>query len=352
MNRNAILAVLLICSAACTTETSAPEAGPPASAYQEPPATLEGWNLFTNEAKQEPGPRTFAYQVIAPLFSDYATKRRFMYVPEGGTIGYDADDFWNLPTGSILIKTFSYPADLREPEKNDRLLETRLLVFTDDDVQVHTYVWDEAQRTATRKVAGTTRHVEWTQLDGAQADNDYTVPNTNQCFECHGKRGLTHTLGLRTRQLDRDEQLEHWDDLGLFDRTPDPSAERDRLVDPFGSAPLADRARSYLDANCAQCHTQGGDASKSGMWIDWKHTAPSEPRNQWGVCKRPTSASGATCGNDVDIAPGEPERSIYMCRLQSTDPKVQMPPLGRNLIHDEGVQLIHDWIAALPPGCD
>ncbi|HKU44218.1 MAG TPA: hypothetical protein VJR89_38930 [Polyangiales bacterium] len=357
MNRSARLALLSIWTlAACGGEPHdaepAPEVGPPSSAYSKPPSTLEGWNLFADAPRQRPGPRTVPYEVISPLFADYALKQRFVYVPEGETIGYDPEDYWTLPSGSILIKTFLYPADLRQPEADRRLLETRLIVFTDDDVQVHTYVWDQAQREATRKVAGATLPVEWTHFDGEQRENDYRVPNTNQCLDCHGKRGETHTLGLRTRQMDRDDQLEHFTELDLFDRTPEPPEERERLVDPFGDASLSDRARSYLDSNCSQCHTQGGDASKSGMWIDWKHTAADQPRAQWGVCKRPTSASGATCGNEVDIAPGEPERSIYLCRLESTDSKVQMPPLGRNLLHDEAVALIRDWIAALPPGCD
>lgn len=358
MKRSYLCAALLLCGTACDTtgegaplDAQVPDVGPPASAYRKPPSTLEGWNLFDDARAQTPGPRTYPYDVIAPLFSDYARKDRFVYLPEGATIGYDAEAFWTLPEGSVLIKTFSYPDDQRDPDARTRLLETRLLVFTDSEVQVHTYVWDEAQRQNTRKVAGAKLPVEWTHFDGSSLSNDYLVPNTNQCFECHGERGDTHTLGLRTRQFDRDDQIERFESLGLFDRTPEPSAERERLVDPFGDAPLAERARSYLDSNCSQCHTQGGDASESGLWIDWKHTAPDQLPAQWGVCKRPTSAGGATCGNEVDIAPGEPERSIFICRMESTDSKIQMPPLGRNLPDEAAVELLRDWIASLDGDC-
>jgi Planctomycete cytochrome C len=139
--------------------------------------------------------------------------------------------------------------------------------------------------------------------------------------------------------------------LGLLDHAPEASSARERLVDPFGAAPLDLRARAYLDVNCAQCHKQGGDASASGMWLDWASTAPERDEGTWGVCKRPTSADGATCEREVDIVPGEPDRSIYMCRVESSDPKVQMPPLGRNLVHAEGVALLRAWISSLSGAC-
>jgi uncharacterized repeat protein (TIGR03806 family) len=299
------------------------------------------------------------YDVIAPLFSDYTAKRRFLYLPEGAQIGYQPGELWKLPEGSILIKTFSYPHDARAPAKGERLLETRLLVFTRDEVVAHTYVWNAEQTDATRKVAGTRIATSWIDEAGEQRANDYTVPNTNKCFDCHGKRGVTDSLGLRTRQLDRDfaydegreNQLAHLERLGWLDRAPEPYDQRERLVNPFGDAPLDQRARSYLDANCAQCHKQGGDASASGMWLDWRSTAPDKDRATWGVCKRPTSADGATCGRGVDIVPGQPDMSIYMCRLESTEAEVQMPPVGRNLVHAEGVALLRDWIASLEGSC-
>jgi uncharacterized repeat protein (TIGR03806 family) len=323
-----------------------PEVGPPPSAYVDPPETLEAWNLFLDAKTQTPGPRTLPYDVISPLFSDYTLKRRFVYLPEGKTLGYEPTDLWHLPEGSVLIKTFSYPYDLRDPSKGERLLETRLLVFTREGVVPHTYVWDEEQREATRKVAGKTIPSEWVHTDGERRRNDYQVPNTNQCFDCHGKPEVVNTLGLRTRQLDREydyggvvrNQIDHLHELGWLDRAPEPPAARQRLVDPWGTASLSERARAYLDSNCSHCHKQSGDASASGMWLEWEQTTEHQNPVTWGVCKKPTSAAGATCGREVDIVPGEPDASIYMCRVESTEPDVQMPPLGRNLVHDEGVR--------------
>lgn len=330
--------------------------GPPASAYESAPQNLTEWNLFVDAREHSPGPRTVPYTVISPLFSDYAAKRRFVFLPEGKQIGYEPENMWRFPVGSVLVKTFSYPFDMRAPEKGERLLETRLLVFTEAGLKPHTYVWNEDQTEAIRKVSGTAFATSWLNEVGEAVANRYSVPNTNQCYECHGEGKEADALGLRTRQLDLGEgsenQVDRFAALGLLDRTPEPRAERERLVDPFSAAAsISERARSYLDANCAQCHKQGGDASASGMWLDWPHTAPDQDPSVWGVCKRPTSAGGATCGLEVDIVPGQPEASIYMCRVESHEAKVKMPPLGRNMVHTEGVQLLADWIRSLEGSC-
>jgi uncharacterized repeat protein (TIGR03806 family) len=335
--------------------------GPPASAYLTPPENLADWNLFADEASQTPAPRTVPYEVIAPLFSDYAAKHRFIYVPEGKAIAYSEQDMWSLPEGSVLVKTFAYPHDMRDPAAGERLLETRLLVFTAQGVVPHTYVWNAEQTEAIRKIAGTNIDASWIDANGVAAQNMYTVPNTNQCFDCHGKREVANALGIRTRQLDRDHpydgtqqnQIDHLTALGFLDRAPEPAEQRERLVDPSSDAqPLDLRARSYLDANCSQCHkAEAGNATSSGMYLDWPHTGPDQDPVIWGVCKRPSSAGGATCGRSVDIVPGDPDGSIYMCRMESTESKVQMPPLGRNMVHQEGVALLRNWIASLEGSC-
>ncbi len=85
------------------------------------------------------------------------------------------------------------------------------------------------------------------------------------------------------------------------------------------------------------------------MYLDWWSTDPAvaDPTT-YGVCKTPTSAGGATCGLSHDIVPGHPELSITSCRVHSEDPQIQMPPLGRTLVHDGGAALIDAWITELP----
>ncbi len=322
--------------------------------------TLDRWNLFTSAVEQLPAPRVVAYDVISPLFSDYTTKHRFLWVPEGATIGYDDVEKWAFPVGTVLVKTFAYLHDRRDASAGRRLLETRLLVHEAQGAWVaHTYVWNEAQTEARREVAGKTLNASWIHDDGSEWTNAYAVPNTNQCQECHGQQGTMDTLGGRTRQLDRDfdhggggvNQIDHLHAMGLLDAAP--SKDRRRLADPMGSEPLELRVRSYFDANCGHCHSPDRFAGSSGLYIDLEHTdfATGNPTH-WGVCKAPTSAGGATCGLSFDVVPGSPEESILHCRVASEEPKVRMPPLASRLPDAAGVALIAEWIAGLSPaGC-
>ncbi len=319
----------------------------------EPWQALSEWHLFADLQDQTPAERVEPFEVIAPLYSDETLKYRFIHLPDGATIGYEPTALWRFPVGSILVKTFAYPVDARDPALGRRLLETRLLVREASGWAAHTYVYDETGKDALRKPTGTTIDVSWIDESGAERQNAYGVPNTNQCQECHGEGDAQDTLGGRTRQRDRDGQIERFAELGWLDAAPEPPAERQRLVDPFGNAPLLDRARSYLDSNCAACHAEGvAGASQSGLWLDWEHTDASGDPVDWGVCKTPTSAGGATCGLTYDVVPGQPEQSILICRVESREPKVQMPPLGTKIADQRGAALLREWIAGMTAaGC-
>ena len=355
--------VCLMCGAlllGCDDEVVAPGgviAPAPGQTFQ----TLAEWNLFSDIRAQEPAPGVVPYEPISALYTDYTFKRRFLWVPPGTTIGYEDEDIWRFPVGTILVKTFSYQNDMRDPAQGERLLETRVLHRKGSGWGVHTYIYDESQSHAEREVAGETIQAEWIHADGKLRTNSYGVPNTNECKECHGDEHAMDVLGGRTRQLDRDydygegavNQIDHFAALGLFDRQPPPASERVRLADPFGEAPLNDRARAYLDTNCSVCHSPGRDAGSSGLWLDFPNTDPSvQSEATWGVCKVPASAGGATCGLTYDIVPGDAAHSVMICRMASGSPKVRMPSVGSAIAHAEGVILIREWIEAMTGSCD
>jgi uncharacterized repeat protein (TIGR03806 family) len=364
MEKFAAVLVLLAALMSCGDDSEAPVVADPPPVLVTPAApgapyeTLSEWHLFADGAAQLPADRVVAYDVISPLFSDYTTKYRFMWIPEGTTIGYEAEDQWRFPVGTILVKTFAYLEDARDPSLGRRLLETRLLVRDPDGFTSHTYVWNDEQREAFRTIAGATIPATWIDEAGATKQNDYGVPNTNECQDCHGEKPVTDTLGGRTMQLDRDfdygsgpvNQIDHLAALGWFDVAPPAAADRQRLVDPFGSSPLSDRVRSYLDSNCGHCHTEGGWASESALLLSWAFTDPSADPANWGTCKVPTSAGGATCGLTYDVVPGAPDESIMVCRVGSEENEVRMPPLATKLVHDEGLELVRAWIESLPGG--
>ncbi|MBZ0119460.1 MAG: hypothetical protein K8H88_20895 [Sandaracinaceae bacterium] len=327
------------------------------SGGQYPPQRLSEWGLFEDGARQIPAEGVIPYEIISPLFSDYASKHRFIRLPEGGRIEYRGFGSWVFPVGTVVAKSFGFVPDVRQPGVGERLLETRLLVL-EDDGQWHPYVywWDETMTDATLHPEGRRVPVELTLADGSMRSFDYRIPNTVQCANCHGGAGAIDLIGPRSEQIDMDHdygsgpvnQIDHMVSLGWFEGTVPPYALRTRLEDPFGTGPLDARARAYLDANCAHCHRQSGFAQQSGLFLG----AFVANQEQLGICKVPIAAGGATGGRSFDIVPGAPDESIVTFRMASEEPGIKMPELPSVLAHSEGLALITEWIAAMsPPGC-
>lgn len=324
---------------------------------------LSDWHLFRDPTKQTLADGVVAYDVISPLFTDYTTKFRDLWIPDGSKIEYTDDWAWQFPVGTVLVKTFSYHADYRDPASPLRLLETRILWHQPDGWTVHTYKWNTDQSDAVSVIAGDHVPADFIDPTGASIHNDYYIPNTNECQECHTKDKAVGPNGTKTRQLDRDHdygaadggvqnQIEHMKSLGLFSAEPTAKASRVALVDPMGDASLDLRARSYLDANCSSCHAKGGYASQSSLLLDFPSTDPAtNTQANWGVCKVPTSQGGATCNNQFDIVPGQPDKSILLCRFTTTESKWRMPPLGVQLLHQEGIDLMRTWIQGMSGTC-
>jgi uncharacterized repeat protein (TIGR03806 family) len=161
-------------------------------------------------------------------------------------------------------------------------------------------------------------------------------------------------IGPSARQLNgtfsyaegADNQLAHWQAAGLLHGLPADAAQIPRLAvwnDP-ATGSLDDRARAWLEINCAHCHNPHGPASTSGFFLDIHQT----DRTVLGVYKHPVAAGRGAGEGTWDIEPGNPDKSILYYRMVSTDPGVMMPELGRRLVHAEGAALIRDWIAQMP----
>jgi cytochrome c553 len=221
-------------------------------------------------------------------------------------------------------------------------------------------VYEDGNDDARRVVAGKRIEVSFRDDAGERRDNRYTVPNTNQCGECHGEEDTIDTLGGTTRQWNRvapDDDVNQIERLIELDwlEGAEPQDDRQALVDPFGAAPVAERMRAYVDANCGHCHNSDDESGDdgSGLWLRYDLTdAERDPEASLGLCKMPQSAGGATCGHLFDVVPGMPDSSIMMCRVESEVAKVQMPPVGRNLRDERGIELLREWIASLDGTCN
>lgn len=316
-----------------------------------PAPTLAAYRLFADAGARTPNVRVTPYALNTPLFSDYAEKFRFAYLPPGASVAYRAEGALDFPVGTTLIKTFAYPADFRRPSEKVRFVETRLLVRKAAGWVATTYVWNEAQTEAVLKRAGARLAIGFVDAKGETRQVDYAVPNVNQCKECHSVGGVLTSIGPKARNLNRafayaggpENQLAHWSRLGLLTGAPQPAAAPRTAVWDDPAEPLEPRARAYLDANCAHCHNPAGMASNSGLFLQLEETRPAA----LGLGKRPVAAGRGSGGLEVSIAPGDPDRSILLYRMKSTEPGVMMPELSRSLVHEEGIELVRDYIAAM-----
>ena len=117
-----------------------------------------------------------------------------------------------------------------------------------------------------------------------------------------------------------------------------------KTVADFARDRIASRARAYLQANCAYCHSDGGEARTTGLDLGYDETGSM----QLGICNMPIAAGKAGEGQSYDIVPQRPESSILVYRMESTAPAIAMPEIGRSLEHFEAVELISDWINLMP----
>jgi hypothetical protein len=120
-----------------------------------------------------------------------------------------------------------------------------------------------------------------------------------------------------------------------------PKGEFGRLVDPYDrSQNLTARAKSWLHANCSQCHVEagGGNAQMElefGTALDKMRILDVKPLHR--VLDRPDSRL---------IAPGDPGRSELLHRVATRGPG-QMPPLASHRPDAAGVELLREWIAGM-----
>ena len=316
-----------------------PDTGAPA-AGDDLPRLLSQTGCFDSTDPTLPTPGLIPYDVVHPLWSDGATKRRWLALPDDRTIRVEADGTWVLPGGTVLVKEFSV---------DGKRVETRLLSKHDDGSWTGTtYAWTATQTDAERVVGGAV-----VPLDGSDG-GVWAYPSGNGCLSCHTE-SPTRVLGFRAEQLDttrtwstgRDaHQLYTLDHIGLFDPPLGATSEGvDGLVGLAGrDGPTEDAARAWLSVNCAACHQPGGTARSE---LDLRHNTPLA---DMGACD--TRPIGGTLGLDDArlIAPGAPERSVLLERVKALD-AYRMPPLASHVVDEVGVALLEAWIRSLD-GCE
>ncbi len=354
VSRKCIIFLLFGALLGCVGCKGQPQSSVPTNVSEpkELPDKLSTLGLFQGDpAQQIPAAGVMLYDLNSPLFSDYTVKYRFIKLPPGTSMKYQGDDEpLDFPLDTIIAKTFAYPHDQRDLSKGQKLIETRILRKGPTGWDGVSYVWNDAQTEATLKLTGTIAPSKWVHSDGTQRTNAYIVPNANQCKSCHG---LANTpIGPKPRNLDRDfavstgpkNQLARWVSQGVLQNLPDAKSVKTLPIwNDDRSGPLQQRARAWLDINCAHCHQPTGSARQSGLDLRYTQTDPA----QHGVMKMPIAAGRGSGGRLYDIVPGKAEGSVLIYRLESTEPGVMMPELPRRMIDVEGVKLIKEWINSM-----
>lgn len=319
-----------------------------------PKLQLSEYGFFSGAlAELKPGNGVFPYEVNAPLFSDYAEKARFIYLPTGTHMQYRDKQPFEFPEGAVIIKNFYYYHAAAHPEQGKRIIETRLLVKTANAWKALDYVWNAEQTEASLEVAGGQCPINWEDKQGKKQSLAYQIPNLNQCKSCHSNDGAFTPIGITARQLNRvpqnediaENQLILWQKKGWLQLPADFNLTSAPQLQDYRTSigTVQDKARAYLDANCAHCHNPHGPASTSGLFLE----ADQQDLEHLGVLKSPVAAGRGSGKYLYDIVPGKPNESILVYRMESDDPGIRMPEIGRQLEHKEGIELIKAWIKGM-----
>ena len=381
-------------------EATVPQGQINAAAYSVNCPTLDQYHLFSDpqDPKSLPNGRGVPFVLNTKLFSDYSTKFRVAYIPEGAQALYrDGQDNINatilFPVGTILAKTFAF-AD--EEAGTEVAAETRLLIKRETSAgQAYwdglEYIWREqdGQRVAELAQGGGTVAVSWDYTDvhsgvrHSGSTDSYLMPNASQCLTCHANddaetgaapigpkpRNLNLryasesplTWGVDAHPVAGQNQLMYWCQNGLMGNCPElvlnpvngyvTSVERNPIFNLPGDSGFAAnsdedieaRVRSYLEVNCAHCHNPRGMAQNTGFYMDVFRPV----NDTYGICKGPTATgSDGRGGHEYDIVPASAADSIVPFRMGYEADKLteKMPPLARSVVDDEALTLVTEWI--------
>ncbi|MCC5869158.1 MAG: PQQ-dependent sugar dehydrogenase [Gammaproteobacteria bacterium] len=298
------------------------------------PTLLSATGCVDEEDSTLPAVGLVPYRPGAPFWSDGAVKERWMALPDGAEVSLQSDGGFEFPAGSVLVKNF---------RRQQQLIETRLFMRHPDGVWAgYTYRWNQAQTDAQRVVGGATLPA---------GGSDWIYPSEAQCLQCH-TASAGRTLGLEIAQLNNAvtytetgrtaNQLTTLEAIDMFAQPlPGEPETLPSLPDPFGSAPLSERARAYLHTNCANCHRPDGPTPSS---MDWRFDTPLANTDS---CDMPASSGSSLGIADARLlAPGDPGRSLIWARMGRRDVHA-MPPVGSLDIDTAGLSLIQSWISEL-----
>ncbi|MBI3851379.1 MAG: PQQ-dependent sugar dehydrogenase [Verrucomicrobia bacterium] len=315
------------------------------------PPTLADTGTFANLTSLTPQPGIVPYDINVPFWSDNAIKSRWFSVPNTNlTIGFNRDVNWSFPTGAVWIKHFELELTNGVPASRKRI-ETRFIVKNATGVYGVTYRWGNSLTNATLvPVEGMDEPFVIDQGGGVLRTQVWHYPSRQECLICHTP-AAGYALGFNTPQLNRDydyaggatNQIAALSLAGYFNTNVTGIHTLRALAPPTNTTvSLEYRVRSYLAANCSQCHQPGGSAQ--ALW-DARITTTTANA---GLINGALLDNEGNPNNRV-LAPGSPADSMMLTRL-STPATLRMPPLASTVLDTQAIGLVSAWITNDLPG--
>lgn len=310
----------------------------------QPPARLAETGLYAPGASGVIDARNRPFSPQYPLWTDGASKRRWVYLPPGAAIDAAKDERWEFPVGTRFWKEFAF---------HGRRVETRLLWKASPSRWVTaSYVWNEEGTDAMLAPGEGVRDI----VEIAPGRR-HSVPGRADCAACHGER--TEPLGFNPLQLstDRDPRAIHGEPLspgmvtlktlqedGLLSPSRPDYVERPPRV--ATASPLTRTALGYLSANCGGCHNGRGEISVASLSVHYADLLRDGDAAARRLVRRPTrwQAPGRPEGTSVVIHPESPGLSALLVRMRSRRPSSQMPPLGTAMRDEAALEVLARWI--------
>lgn len=325
---------------------------------QIPYAKLSDYHFFEGEMRNlVPSLNVLPYEPASTLFTDYAQKKRFIWMPPGVQATYDTDNkILNFPIGTVLIKHFYYTTI--QPGNTTKIIETRLMIRKNTGWIFVEYIWNDAQTDADLQVGanfdnGSSQTFTFKKPDNTNITVDYRIPSESECLACHKINEVPTPIGVKPQNINWNysfadgskNQLQKWVDQGYLASYPGSIVSTVDYHDTSKSLEL--RARSYLDANCAHCHQDLGRCDYRAIRLGFGQTTNA---TNLGICVVADEEISPTL--QKIITPGQYDKSILHYRISTNEENERMPLLGRTIIHDEGKLLLEQWITSLTQTCN
>ena len=326
---------------------------------------LSDYKFFEGDIKnQVPSLNVIPYEPASSLFSDYAHKKRFVWMPQGTKANFVADNkVLELPVGAALIKTFYY--DNVQPDNTTRIIETRVMIRKATGWIFANYVWNAQQTEAYFDLAGSFTDISWKDENNVIKSASYRIPTLVQCMICHKNKDVVGTIetdtyipiGIKPQNLNFSytygtetiNQLSKWIENGYLENNFTlPTVENTAINYNDNTRPLETRVRSYFDSNCSHCHAIDRHCDYRPMRFPFSETRGTNGLTNMGVCVDTEDYTFAPALTKI-IAPGNVNRSMLYYRINTSDESFRMPLHGRTVIHEEAVALIEQWINSLSP---